>query len=112
MSRDNGVLVAPLTHRWFVMIDSLQKDEEYRKDKPGKELWAKRLLTKMGLQVYRKNPEWLEPHHFQHYHTFRGSDGYTWTERPIVRTRWGTPRPEWSGDTVTGSCFVIELGRP
>lgn len=29
--------------------------------------------------------------------------------RKIKRIRWGQPRPEWSGDTVTGACFIIEL---
>lgn len=106
MSRADGVLRVVLTGKWFDMEESGEKPEEYR----GRH-WAKKLLTQKGLQVFRKNPEWLEPEHFQFYSTYTASRGYTarTLTRKIKRIRWGTPRPEWSGDTVTGECFVIEL---
>jgi len=48
------------------------------------------------------------------YHTLVASRGYTsrTLTRKITRIRWGAPRPEWSGDTVTGECFIIELEAP
>ena len=111
MSRADGVLVAPLKKVWFYMIDAGTKDHEYRKDGDGKETWARRLLTPDGLLVYRQDPMGLQLHHFAKYHTFRGSFGYSsrWTERKVMGIRWGLPRPEWSGDTVSGPCFIIEL---
>ena len=95
-----------LNGKWFDMEESGEKPEEYRGSH-----WAKRLLTQKGLQVFRKNPEWLEPEHFQWYGKYVASRGYTdrTLTRKIKRIRWGTPRPEWSGDTVTGECFIIEL---
>ena len=94
MSRADGVLTVVLTRRWFDMIESGEKLEEYRGDH-----WATRLFGKPG--------------HWHPYHTLRAFDGYRKGRRVLERKirciRRGTPRPEWSGDTVTGECFVIEL---
>lgn len=109
MSRADGVLRVVLTGKWFDMIERGEKLEEYRG-----EHWAKRLLTQKGMQVFRKNPEWLESDHFLQYHTLVASRGYTsrTLTRKIKRILWDAPRPEWSGDTVTGECFIIELEAP
>ena len=87
MSRADGILRVVLTGKWFDMIESGQKLEEYR----GKN-WSNKLV-------------------FGEYHTLVASRGYTkrTLTRKIKGIRWGMPRPEWSGDTVTGPCFVIEL---
>lgn len=99
MSRADGVLRVVLTGRWFDMIDRGEKLEEYRE---GSAYWAERLVAGM----YTDGQMYFYP-----YHTLVASRGYTkrTLTRKIKRIRWGTPRPEWSGDTVTGECFVIEL---
>jgi len=118
MSRADGVLVVSLTYRWFDMIASGEKLEEYR----GKD-WRERLLSDTAFQdadgvpqckdgfcaeAVLMGPDW---HDFHPYHTLRAQRAYTgvWLERKIRRIRWGTPRPEWSGGTVSGPCFVIEI---
>jgi hypothetical protein len=102
------------------MIESGEKLEEYRGDSAT---WCSRLLTQEGWRVLRTGKpdeelDWLDnsckyntTSHFHKYEIFRAQRGYTgvWLERKIKRIRWGTPRPEWSGDTVTGPCFIIEL---
>lgn len=99
MSRSDGVLRVVLTGKWFDMIERGEKREEYREGSP---YWAERLITGM----YQDSSMDI----FQ-YHTLVASRGYTsrTLTRKIRRIRWGTPRPEWSGDTVTGECFIIEL---
>ena len=102
MSRADGVLRVVLTGKWFDMIESGEKLEEYR----GAH-WGKKLLDGFA-----------PAHHlvaiFRPYHTLVASRGYTsrTLTRKINRIRWGKPRPEWSGDTVTGECFIIELEAP
>lgn len=99
MSRADGVLRVVLTGRWFDMIESGEKLEEYRGIH-----WTDHLLS--------RDSKSAEIYHL--YHTLVASRGYTsrTLTRKIKRIRWGTPRPEWSGDTVTGDCFVIELEAP
>lgn len=103
MSRADGVLRVVLTGRWFDMIERGKKLEEYRE---GSSYWLGRLL--------RDGCTWAASAEIFPYHTLVASRGYTkrTLTRKIKRIRWGTPRPEWSGDTVTGECFVIELEGP
>jgi hypothetical protein len=111
MSRADGILRVVLTGKWFDMIASGEKREEYREAH-----WWERLLSERGRILYRNDVtfrEMSEVHgDFHPYHTLVASRGYTsrTLSRPIKRIRWGTPRPEWSGDTVAGDCFIIELG--
>ena len=108
MSRADGILVISLAFRWWDMIQSGEKLEEYRG--AG---WADRLIS----AEVRKDPHPDDLHHpwggfYVPYHTLRAQRAYTgvWLERKIRRIRWGTPRPEWSGGLVPASdCFVIEL---
>jgi len=129
MSRADGVLRVVLTGKWFDMIERGEKVEEYRKDS---NTWCSRLLTQKGWEILRtgrpeEDLEWLEwsefapgyhfvsgACHFRKFHTLVASRGYTsrTLTRKIKRIRWGAPRPEWSGDTVTGDCFIIELEAP
>jgi len=122
MSRVDGVLVVSLTHKWFDMIASGEKLEEYRGGN-----WTTRLLSSgtlasvydelCGGTVEDPNKVWWGDGNFKNatdfhpYHTFRAQRAYSgvWLERKIRKIRWGKPRPEWSGETVTGDCFVIEL---
>ena len=111
MSRADGILVVSLTYSWWDMIESGEKLEEYRSynlaengvDSPGS--WFAKLCTVPYLHPWHKEQQ------FTPYHTLRAQRAYTgvWLERKIRRIRWGTPRPEWSGGTITGECFVIEL---
>ena len=102
MSRQDGILRVVLTGKWYDMIERGEKLEEYRG-----EHWSHRLLWDGTCW----NPPLMREDHFIPYHTIVASRGYTarTLTRKIKRIRWGTPRPEWSGDTVTGDCFVIEL---
>lgn len=110
MSRVDGVLVVSLTHKWFDMIARGEKLEEYR----GAH-WAGRLLTECGKMLRRNDVGFgeLSVVHgdFERYTVFRAQRAYSgvWLERKIKCVRWGKPRPEWSGETVTGDCFIIEL---
>ena len=117
MSRKDGVLRVVLTGKWFDMIESGEKLEEYR----GAH-WCHRLMTHEGcIAIARglglehiKQPWGLDPSHFIPYRALVASRGYTsrTLTRKIKRIRWGRPRPEWSGDTVTGDCFIIEFEVP
>lgn len=107
MARADGVLVVSLAHKWFDMIASGEKLEEYR----GRN-WANKLIADPdywcdNLSVLMQGNE----KDFHPYHTLRAQRAYSgvWLERKICRIRWGKPRPEWSGKTVTGDCFIIEL---
>lgn len=117
MSRADRVLRVVLTGKWFDMIERGEKLEEYREAH-----WCHRLMTHdgciaiaRGLELeHRKQPWRLDASHFIPYHTLVASRGYTsrTLTRKIKCIRWGKPRPEWSGDTVTGACFIIELEAP
>lgn len=116
MSRADGVLRVVLTGKWFDMIERGEKLEEYRRDEPGKFGWINKLLhppaaaiVSLGVPMGK-----LGCGDFVAYKWLVASRGYTarTLTRKIRRIRWGTPRPEWSGDTVTGECFVIELEAP
>ncbi len=109
MSRADGVLRVVLTGKWFDMIESGEKLEEYR----GKH-WAKRLLDAGDYFCFSIGLPLIPERTSKMYHTLVASRGYTsrTLTRKIKRIRWGKPRPEWSGDTVTGECFIIELEAP
>ena len=104
VSRADGVLRVVLSGKWWDMIESGEKREEYRGSH-----WAKKLLTvrdRLRME-FGITPNPID----QVFHTLVASRGYTsrTLTRKIKRIRWGSPRPEWSGDTVTGQCFIIEL---
>ena len=110
MSRADGVLRVVLTGKWFDMIERGEKLEEYR----GAH-WEPKLLTTAGRNFAAARGYFqLEPQHFYPYAFLEASRGYTHHTllRRIKRIRFGTPRPEWSGDAVTGECFIIELEAP
>lgn len=136
MSRADGVLRVVLTGKWFDMIERGEKLEEYRKDKSTEyfvELetiravehttWSEKLFSDSAWLDGEGNPmprcrsvadriaTESNRNTFHPYHTLVASHGYTsrTLTRKIKRIRWGQPRPEWSGDTVTGACFIIEL---
>ena len=108
MSRADGVLVVVLTRKWFDMIESGEKREEYRGSH-----WAHRLLHEYVRKQWPR-PLWAfaQSDYFP-YHTLRAFDGYRKgrrvLEQKIRYIDWGEPLPEWSGDTVKGDCFRIHL---
>ena len=128
MSRADGILDFVVKAVPFYHIRGGFKLEEYRQDKPGKELWARRLLSAPTLASLER--EGLFPdelcnrlqhddlaNFFHDYHTARFSLGYAADRpsflRPIKRIRWGLPNPAWIYGIVTGEpCFVIELEAP
>jgi hypothetical protein len=102
-----------LTGKWFDMIESGEKLEEYRGSH-----WAARLLSERGKILRRNMVDFNQLSvvrgDFADFHTLVASRSYTSRilTRKIKRIRWGRPRLEWSGDTVTGECFIIELEAP
>lgn len=114
MSRADGILDLVVKAAPFRDLESGIKPDEYRADKPGKELWARRLLTPTGLDVYRLGPEFLSPDHFYPYRTARISLGYAHDRRsflrPIKGVLWGAPNPVWTyGIIAPKACFIINL---
>jgi hypothetical protein len=90
------VLKLTLKKKWFDMIASREKKEEYREIKP---FWAKRFLGHHAT---------LNPYFFV---LFR--HGYA-TDAPEIMLECkcievGTAKPEWS-DNWQGEVFVIKLG--
>ena len=115
MSRKDGILDLVVKAAPFRDLKSGVKREEYRGSQ-----WAKKILSERGAILRRNLVEFRELSEvrgdFFPYHTARISLGYAHDResftRKIKHIRWGKPRPEWSGDTVTGECFIIELEAP
>ena len=86
----NDTLFLPLKAKWYDMIESGEKTEEYRE---FKKYWFKRLANKK-------------------YKYVRFSYGYTRRTMTfeIEDLGWDIGRPEW-GATPGKVCFVIRLGR-
>jgi hypothetical protein len=97
------VLKLTIKKKWFDLILSGEKVEEYREIKP---YWIKRLWC----SFFETN---TEPEDFTHVHFFHG--GYCGLQLPNAKfeckgIRIGEPRPEWS-DNSQGNHFIIELGK-
>lgn len=128
MSRADGILDLVVKRAPFLDLKSGFKPEEYRADKPGKERWARRLLstpTLLSLEREGLYPEELccsrqtggLESFFHSYHTARISLGYHADRetfyRPIKSIRWGAPNPAWTYGIVSADkCFIIELEAP
>ena len=95
------VLHLNLKKKWFDMIASGEKKEEYREIKPH---WIKRL----------KDHSLTNPKAFQHYDVVCFRNGYQkdapemWVDFKGIRV--GKAKSEWS-DNWQGLVFIIELGR-
>jgi len=90
------VLHLTLKKKWFDMILSGQKKEEYREIKP---YW----ITRLKFDIWNTKPfDFIE---------FR--NGYAKTAPTMIveckGIRVDMPKPEWS-ENAKGVCFVIELG--
>ena len=90
-----------LKKKWFDMIASGEKKEEYRE---LTEYWESRLVT---------HPNWTDMAFFKEFDAVTFYLGYT-KDRPsmtfkVKDIRIGLCKPEWSAGQCK-SCFVIELG--
>jgi hypothetical protein len=105
MSRKNGVLVVTLTNKWFDMIASGEKREEYRGNN-----WASKLLREYVQKQWPRKLWEYDLTDYEPYHTFRAQRGYSgvWLERKVKYIHWGAPNPAWCGSDL-GNCFVIGL---
>ncbi len=106
-----------LKKKWFDMIKSGEKLEEYRETKP---FWATRLMllngTKRGIRVWEyESIETDKPaYSFRKFDTVTFRNGYG-KNAPTVTVEClgisiGTAKPEWS-DNWQGQVFVIRLGK-
>lgn len=96
------VLRLKLKKKWFDMIDSGEKKEEYRE---MKDYWFRRLTDFFDTPF---------PYSFKHFDVVQFEHGYA--KNPptmafeITRIGEGIPRPEWS-DGVKERHFIIFLGK-
>lgn len=91
------ILHLTLKKKWFDMILSGEKKEEYREKKP---YWINRLTTSNGVV-------------FRHFDIVQFTNGYA-SNAPTIQIQClgiseGLPRPEWS-DNAQGTHIIISLG--
>ena len=102
----------PIKRKWFDMILSGEKKEEYREVKP---YWVRRLLCDMSaygdpmpvVEGYYEKPEGKT--------TLTLTAGYG-KDKPRIVIEWlnidiGHPKPEWCEPGTTGLWFVLHLGK-
>jgi len=97
------ILHLTLRRKWFDMIASGEKKEEYRE---FKDYWLKRLSD-----FFTSSPFSFS---FHEYDVIRFRNGYS-NEAPIIDVEClgiitGLPRPEWS-DNAKGNHIIIKLGK-
>lgn len=97
------ILYLILKDKWYDMIDSGKKKEEYRE---MKDYWYKRLTN-----FFECGPV---PHQFKHFDVVQFRRGYA-ADAPVMRFEIktmteGLPRPEWS-DGMKDNHFIIHLGK-
>lgn len=94
------ILHLTLKKRWFDMILSGEKPEEYRENKP---YWQKRLIDYNSCRVCIKSFDYV---------VFK--NGYSKTAR-MMKVKWlgtqlGKPAFKWYGAETDKQVFVISLG--
>ena len=97
------ILHLTLKKKWFAMIDSGEKKEEYRAIKP---YWINRLCNKIGYDMGENNC-------FKKYDAIKFRNGYA-KNAPTITLKWlgcgfGNAKPEWS-DNYQEKVFIIKLG--
>jgi len=100
----------PLKAKWFRMIESGEKKEEYRELTP---FWCKRLLGfEMALFSYRNNYQSCNRNGYTHAHFTLGYPSKDDISRHMVKRIKeiviGTGRPEWGAEPGK-EYFVIKL---
>lgn len=106
----NNTLHLVLKRQWYDMIDSGDKIEEYREDKP---YWIRRLtILRDGLLLfsYRNGYQYIPFKNFTHVTFYLGyaknRPSMTFTVKEIV---YDVGKPEWGAPKE--KCFIIRLGK-
>lgn len=93
-----------LKKKWFDMILSGEKKEEYREKK---DFWINRLCDL--LECFANNSY----EHFRNFDTITFKNGYASDAPEMVielkTIRFGIPKPEWGGES-NDEVFILELG--
>lgn len=96
----------PLKKKWYEMIESGVKSEEYREIKP---YWVKRLTDDKALKSYYK---WTDPYKDYHKGYTHVKFSYGYTKRTmtfeIESIAIGKGKPEWGAPNE--DVFIIKLG--
>lgn len=104
------MLILPIKRKWFDMIKSGEKKEEYREIKP---YWTKRLNNEFDRMLksiipsnverdLRKYPQWL---------TVRFRNGYNQCSPEMIcncKIKIGTGKPEW-GAEPNKKYYILEI---
>lgn len=102
------ILHLVLKKKWFDMIESGKKPEEYREIKP---YWMNRLIAKGDPAKWTKKDK--DGFQWQEYTMVKFYDGYKKGRRDmtfdLLNISVGKAVPEWS-DNWVGDVFVIRLG--
>jgi hypothetical protein len=100
------ILHLTLKKKWFDLIASGEKKEEYREIK---DYWVKRLLD----LVDEDNPQHLSSYELKHFDIVSANNGYAkncpnikWRHKGI---RIGEGKPEW-GAVPGKQYFILEIG--
>ena len=97
-----------LKKKWFDMIASGEKKEEYREIKP---FWTRRLIIPTEHIKEFVGAEYK----FVWYDKVEFSNGYGKSVPKVTLefkgTTVGKPNPEWVDDEVNDQCFIIKLGK-
>ena len=111
IDREMKTLHLPLKAKWYEMIESGVKTEEYREIKP---YWEKRLLKYGDVWGSRKDVIRINKKSmllFRHYDVVKFSYGYTKRTMTfeIESITIGKGKPEWGAPTE--EVFIIKLGK-
>jgi hypothetical protein len=101
------ILHLTLKKKWFDMILSGEKKEEYRELKM---YWANRLMTGFPSTfgyIEKLNPDFKEFDIIEFKNGYNKNSPKIWVKCNGIKI--GSPKPEWSGD-FTNECFIISLG--
>lgn len=97
------MLTLPIKKRWFDMIMSGEKQEEYRADTP--------YYRARFARIFDLDPEALHTPSKQKIATIRLRNGYAATAPSILACcllQHGKGRPEWGADPKT-PCFILKI---
>lgn len=100
-----------LKGKWYDMIESGEKPEEYRDDKP---YWGKRLTDMPNGFMFFSYRNGYEPIPFKHFDTVTFFRGYA-RNRPSMTfecngLQYGTGNPAWGAESGK-KYYIIKLGK-
>ena len=105
-----SILILHIKKKWFVLILSGEKKEEYREVKP---YWSKRLCDSwdaIGVRWNHQKERW----DYKDFSAIEFRNGYDVAARRF-RVKYngldvGTARPEWGGELFDDEVFRLQLG--